>query len=68
MQRLHRETVSLRGRNRDNSAYETVFVQTVNSMCDENGNEIEVANHAEQIVKFKTAQPVCEGAMLRKKK
>ena len=30
--------------------------------------EIEVANHAEQIVKFKTAQPVCEGAMLRKKK
>lgn len=44
------------------------FVQTVNSMCDENGNEIEVANHAEQIVKFKTAQPVCEGAMLRKKK
>ena len=44
------------------------FVQTVESMCDENGNEIEVANHAEQIVKFKTAQPVCEGAMLRKKK
>ena len=44
------------------------FVQTVDSMCDENGNEIEVANHAEQIVKFKTAQPVCEGAMLRKKK
>ena len=41
------------------------FVQTVDSMCDENGNEIEVANHAEQIVKFKTAQPVCEGAMLR---
>ena len=44
------------------------FVQTVESMCDENGNEIEVANHAEQIVKFKTAQPVCDGAMLRKKK
>ena len=44
------------------------FVQAVDSMCDENGNEIEVANHAEQIVKFKTAQPVCEGAMLRKKK
>lgn len=44
------------------------FVQTVDSMCDENGNEIEVANHAEQIVKFKTAQPVCEGAMIRKKK
>ena len=44
------------------------FVQAVDSMCDENGNEIEVANHAEQIVKFKTAQPVCEGAMIRKKK
>lgn len=44
------------------------FVQTVESMCDENGNEIAVANHAEQIVKFKTAQPVCDGAMLRKKK
>ena len=44
------------------------FVQTVESMCDENGNEIEVANHAEQIVKFKTAQPVCEGAMIKKKK
>ena len=44
------------------------FVQTVDSMCDENGNGIEVANHAEQIVKFKTAQPVCKGAMLRKKK
>ena len=44
------------------------FVQTIDSMCDENGNEIEVANHAEQIVKFKTAQPGCEGAMLRKKK
>ena len=41
------------------------FVQAVDSMCDENGNEIEVANHAEQIVKFKTAQPVCEGASLR---
>ena len=44
------------------------FVKAVDSMCDENGNEIEVANHAEQIVKFKTAQPVCEGAMIRKKK
>lgn len=29
------------------------FVQTVDSMCDENGNEIEVANHAEQIVNLK---------------
>lgn len=44
------------------------FTQLVESMTDEDGNEIEVANHAEQIVRFKTAQPVCEGAMLRKKK
>lgn len=44
------------------------FTQTVDSMQDENGEEIEVANHAEQIVKFKTAEPVVSGAMLRKKK
>lgn len=44
------------------------FMQTVDSMQDENGAEIEVANHAEQIVKFKTAEPVAAGAMLRKKK
>ena len=44
------------------------FTQKVDSMQDENGGEIEVANHAEQIVKFKTAEPVVSGAMLRKKK
>lgn len=44
------------------------FTQTVDSMQDESGEEIEVANHAEQIVKFKTAEPVVSGAMLRKKK
>lgn len=44
------------------------FTQTVDRMTDENGNEIEVANHAEQIVKMKTAEPVTEGSMLRKKK
>lgn len=44
------------------------FTQTVDSMQDENGGEIEVANHAEQIVKFKTVEPVVSGAMLRKKK
>lgn len=44
------------------------FTQTVDFMTDENGNEIDVANHAEQIVKFKTTEPVGEGAMLRKKR
>ena len=44
------------------------FTQTIDSMTDENGNEIDVANHAEQIVHFKTVQPVCEDAMIRKKR
>lgn len=44
------------------------FTQKIDSMTDENGNEIDVANHAEQIVHFKTVQPVCEGAMIRKKR
>lgn len=44
------------------------FMQTVDSMQDESGNEIEVANHAEQIVKIHVKQPVAAGAMLRKKK
>ena len=44
------------------------ITQTVDTMTDENGNEIEVANHAEQIIKMKTAEPVTEGAMLRKKR
>ncbi|MBQ3461731.1 MAG: U32 family peptidase [Clostridia bacterium] len=44
------------------------FVQTVDSMTDENGSEIEVANHAEQIIKMKVTEPVTAGSMLRKKK
>ncbi len=44
------------------------FTQTIDKMTDEDGNEIEVANHAEQIVRLKTAQPVCAGAMMRKKR
>ena len=44
------------------------FVQTVDSMTDENGSEIEVANHAEQIIKMKINEPVTAGSMLRKKK
>lgn len=44
------------------------FTQTIDKMTDEKGNEIDVANHAEQIVRFKTLQPVTEGAMMRKKK
>lgn len=44
------------------------FNQVIDCMTDENGNEIDVANHAEQIVKFKINKPVGEGAMLRKKK
>ncbi len=44
------------------------FTQTIDSMRDENDNEIEVANHAEQIVKIKTNEPVTAGAMLRKKR
>ena len=44
------------------------FVQTVDSMTDENGTEIEVANHAEQIIKMKVTEPVTAGSMLRKKK
>lgn len=44
------------------------FTQTIDVMYDDKGEEIEVANHAEQTVIFKTAQPVTAGAMLRKKK
>ncbi|MBQ6559109.1 MAG: U32 family peptidase, partial [Clostridia bacterium] len=44
------------------------FVQTVDSMTDEDGSEIEVANHAEQIIKMKIKEPVTAGSMLRKKK
>ncbi len=38
------------------------------NMCDENGETITVAPHAEQIVVMDVSEPVCEGAMLRKKR
>ena len=44
------------------------FTQTVEGMTDEDGSEIEVANHAEQILKIKMNEPVTVGAMLRKRK
>lgn len=44
------------------------FTQIVSEMENENGEKIDVANHAEMIVKIKTAQPVCPNAMLRMKK
>lgn len=44
------------------------FKQTLDFMRDENGNDIDVANHAEQIVFIKMKEPVCAGAMLRKKR
>lgn len=44
------------------------FTQTIDKMTDADGNEIDVANHAEQLVKFKMSQPVVKGAMLRKKR
>ena len=44
------------------------FTQTLDEIKDEEGNEIEVANHAEQIVYIKLAKPAPKGAMLRKKR
>ena len=38
------------------------------SMVNEDGESIDVANHAEMIVKFKTDRPVAKGDMLRMKK
>ncbi len=48
--------------------YMSFFTQVIDKMYDNNGDEIEVANHAEQIVYFRTAEPVRSGAMIRKKK
>ncbi len=42
------------------------FTQKIDSITDENGQEIEVANHAEQRVFIRTQKPVSKGAMLRK--
>lgn len=45
------------------------FITTsVKNMCDENGEHIASAPHAEQIVTMDAPGPVCEGAMLRKKR
>jgi putative protease len=44
------------------------FTQIIGNMKNEEGEPIDVAPHAEQIVKFEMAEPVCKGAMLRKKR
>ena len=44
------------------------FTQTVTELCDDEGNEIEVANHAEQILKLNVSEPTPVGSMLRKKR
>ena len=44
------------------------FKQTVGDMENEDGEQIDVANHAEMIVKFKIDCPVKPGDMVRKKK
>lgn len=44
------------------------FTQTVTELCDDEGNDVEVANHAEQILKLKVSQPTPVGSMLRKKR
>ncbi len=44
------------------------FTQTVEYMENEEGEEIDVAPHAEQIVKIPVKKPVVNGAMLRKAK
>ncbi|MDD6735560.1 MAG: U32 family peptidase [Clostridiales bacterium] len=46
---------------------EPYFIQTAD-MKDEDGNDIEVANHAEMTLFMKMAKPVSIGAMLRKKR
>ncbi len=44
------------------------FRQVIGDMVNEDGENIDVANHAEMIVKFKTDRPVAKGDMLRMKK
>ncbi len=44
------------------------FRQVIGDMVNEDGESIDVANHAEMIVKFKTDRPVAKGDMLRMKK
>lgn len=44
------------------------FRQIIGDMVNEDGESIDVANHAEMIVKFRTDRPVAKGDMLRMKK
>ena len=44
------------------------FKQVIGDMKNEEDEPIDVANHAEMIVKFKVDRPVSRGDMLRKKK
>ncbi|ANS75429.1 protease [Paenibacillus yonginensis] len=47
---------------------DTFFKQTVGTLWDESGNEIDAARHPLQLVKFKVDQPVQYFDMMRKKK
>ncbi len=42
------------------------FVQKVSNMTNEKGEKIDVAPHAEMIVRMKSEMPVCRGSMLRR--
>ena len=44
------------------------FKQKIGEMENEDGEKIDVAPHAQMIVKMKAEQPVVPGAMLRKKR
>lgn len=50
------------------SPMQQYFTQTIDSMQNENDENIDVANHPEMIVKFKVCRPVKPGDMLRKAK
>lgn len=65
-------TISQRNRFFDGDTVEIMqpgkpfFKQKIDGMCGGDGGKIEVANHAEMLVRFKTDFPVCPGAMVRK--
>lgn len=44
------------------------FTQKVTELYDDEGNDVEVANHAEQILKLKVPEPTPVGSILRKKR
>lgn len=44
------------------------IIQTVDYLKNENNEDVEVANHAEEILYIKTKEPVIRGSMLRKKR